>query len=153
MTTFYCLRFETPSTWGARSPYLYPPRTGWPSYNHRHWVPFSLPPTTSRAKVEVFDPTSTRDLRLDSQLNSTRSVEWYNLGADPTENIIPLLMWVAWYHMFQCSGNCTPGAGTRGNTASRTSPIVAWCHRRRRCDLFLCYVCNHCYADQLFTVP
>jgi hypothetical protein len=26
MTTFYCLRFEIPPTWKARSPYLYPPR-------------------------------------------------------------------------------------------------------------------------------
>jgi hypothetical protein len=26
----------------------------------RHWVPISLPPTTRRAKVEVFKPTSTR---------------------------------------------------------------------------------------------
>jgi hypothetical protein len=25
----YCLRFETPPTWRARSPYLYPPGTGW----------------------------------------------------------------------------------------------------------------------------
>jgi hypothetical protein len=24
MTTFYCLRFETPTTWSASSPYLYP---------------------------------------------------------------------------------------------------------------------------------
>jgi hypothetical protein len=31
MTMFYCLRFETPPTWRARSPYLYPPVTGWPS--------------------------------------------------------------------------------------------------------------------------
>jgi hypothetical protein len=30
MTTFYCLRFETPSTWRARAPYLYPPGTGCP---------------------------------------------------------------------------------------------------------------------------
>jgi hypothetical protein len=30
MTTFYCLRFETPPTWRARSPYLYPPGKGWP---------------------------------------------------------------------------------------------------------------------------
>jgi hypothetical protein len=42
MTIFYCLRFETPRTWWSRSPYLYPPGTGWPSYNPRHWVPFSL---------------------------------------------------------------------------------------------------------------
>jgi hypothetical protein len=32
ITTFYCLRFETPPTWRARSPYLYHPGTGWPSY-------------------------------------------------------------------------------------------------------------------------
>jgi hypothetical protein len=40
MTTFYCLRFETPPTWMARCPYLYPPGTGWPSYTPRHWGPF-----------------------------------------------------------------------------------------------------------------
>jgi hypothetical protein len=32
MTIFYCLRFETSPTWRVRSPYLYPPGTGWPSY-------------------------------------------------------------------------------------------------------------------------
>jgi hypothetical protein len=37
------------------------PGTGWPGYTPRHWVPFSSPPTTRRATVEVFDPTSTRD--------------------------------------------------------------------------------------------
>jgi hypothetical protein len=30
--------FETPPTWRARSLYLYPPRTGWPSYTPGHWV-------------------------------------------------------------------------------------------------------------------
>jgi hypothetical protein len=29
MTIFYCFIFETPPTWKARSPYLYPPWTGW----------------------------------------------------------------------------------------------------------------------------
>jgi hypothetical protein len=38
MTTFYCLRFETPTTWRTRSLYLYPPGTGWPGYTPRHWV-------------------------------------------------------------------------------------------------------------------
>jgi hypothetical protein len=61
MTIFYCLRFEIPRTWRARSPYLYPPGTGWPSYTPRHWVPFSSPPTTCRATVEVFESASTRD--------------------------------------------------------------------------------------------
>jgi hypothetical protein len=36
-------------------PYLYPPGTGWPGYNPRHWTPFSSPPTTPRAAVEVFE--------------------------------------------------------------------------------------------------
>jgi hypothetical protein len=31
VTLLYCLRFETPPTWRARSPYLYPPGTGCPS--------------------------------------------------------------------------------------------------------------------------
>jgi hypothetical protein len=29
---------ETPPTWRARFPYLYPPGTGWPSYTLGHWV-------------------------------------------------------------------------------------------------------------------
>jgi hypothetical protein len=53
MTIFYCLRFETLPTWRAKSPYLYPPRNR---------VPFSSPPTTPRATVEVFELASTRDL-------------------------------------------------------------------------------------------
>jgi hypothetical protein len=56
MTVFYCLRFETPPTWRVKSPCLYPPGTGWPSYTPRRWVHFSSPPTTRRATVEVFDP-------------------------------------------------------------------------------------------------
>jgi hypothetical protein len=43
-----------PSTWRARSPYLYSPGTGWPSYTPGHWVPFLSPLTTRRAAVEVF---------------------------------------------------------------------------------------------------
>jgi hypothetical protein len=61
---FYCLRRETPLTWRAWPPYLYPPGTGWPGYTPRHWVPFLSPPTTCRATVEVFDPASTRSLNF-----------------------------------------------------------------------------------------
>jgi hypothetical protein len=50
-----------PPTWRARSPYLYPTRTGWPVYTPSNWVPFLSPPTTRRATVEVFDPASIRD--------------------------------------------------------------------------------------------
>jgi hypothetical protein len=37
---YFTVSFETPPTWMARSLYLYPPGTGWPSYTPRHWVPF-----------------------------------------------------------------------------------------------------------------
>jgi hypothetical protein len=42
-------------------PYLYPPEKWWPGYASRHWVPFSWPPTTRRATVEVFERASTRE--------------------------------------------------------------------------------------------
>jgi hypothetical protein len=51
------------STTPRRCMYLYPPRAERPSYTTRHLVPFSSPPSTRRAKVEVFDPTSTRDIQ------------------------------------------------------------------------------------------
>jgi hypothetical protein len=45
-------------TWRARSPYLYPPETGWPSYTPWHWITFSSSPTTRRATVEIFESAS-----------------------------------------------------------------------------------------------
>jgi hypothetical protein len=61
MTTFYCLIFDTPPTWRAKSPYLYPAGTEWPGYTPGHWVPFSSPATNRRATVEVFEPASKRN--------------------------------------------------------------------------------------------
>jgi hypothetical protein len=53
MTTFYCLRFETPPTWRP-GPHIYiPPEMGGPSYTPTHWVPFPSPFTTRRATVKV----------------------------------------------------------------------------------------------------
>jgi hypothetical protein len=60
MIIFYCLKFETPATWRARSPYLYPPGILRTSYTSRQWVPFSSPRAIRRAMVEVFEPASTR---------------------------------------------------------------------------------------------
>jgi hypothetical protein len=60
MNLFYCLRFETPITWRARSPYLYPPGREGPSYILRHWVPFTSPAMALSITVEVFEPASTR---------------------------------------------------------------------------------------------
>jgi hypothetical protein len=37
-----------PPTLKARTPHLYPPATGWPSYTPRHWVPFSSSLTVSQ---------------------------------------------------------------------------------------------------------
>jgi hypothetical protein len=38
---YFTVSSETPLTWRARFPYLYPPGTGWPSYTPGHWVPFT----------------------------------------------------------------------------------------------------------------
>jgi hypothetical protein len=45
---YLTVSFETPPTWRASFPYLYPPGTGWPSYTPGHWVPFMSPLTTRR---------------------------------------------------------------------------------------------------------
>jgi hypothetical protein len=45
---YFTVSSETPPTWRARSPYLYLPGTGWPSYIPRHWVPLPSPLTTRR---------------------------------------------------------------------------------------------------------
>jgi hypothetical protein len=37
---FTGVRLDTPPTWRARSLYLYPPETGWPSYTTRNWREF-----------------------------------------------------------------------------------------------------------------
>jgi hypothetical protein len=63
---FYCLKFEALPTWITRSPYLYPPGIGWSSCTPTHWVLFSSPPTTSRARVEVFELASTAFLKSKS---------------------------------------------------------------------------------------
>jgi hypothetical protein len=40
VTTFSCLKFETPPTWKARSLYFYPTGIGWPSYTPGTGFPF-----------------------------------------------------------------------------------------------------------------
>jgi hypothetical protein len=44
---YFIVSSETPSTWRARFPYLYPPETGWPSYTPGQWI-FLSPLTTRR---------------------------------------------------------------------------------------------------------
>jgi hypothetical protein len=76
MTTIYCLRFETPLTWRARSPHLYSPRTGWSSYTPRHWVPFSSPCRTCTAMVEVSNAASTWENTRQCQSQSQSKSLW-----------------------------------------------------------------------------
>jgi hypothetical protein len=58
VTIFYYLGFENPPTWKARSPYLYPTGTGWPSYTPRHWVPFSSPGYLGRQSESLYIPSA-----------------------------------------------------------------------------------------------
>jgi hypothetical protein len=88
VTIIYCLRFETPPTWRARSLYLHPPRTEWPTYTPRYWVPFSSPPTTRRATVEVFESATTR-------------------GSSNKSNTPPILPNTSYKHFAQTSRNTT----------------------------------------------
>jgi hypothetical protein len=93
MTIFYCLKFEIPSTWRTKSPYLYPPGKVWPGYTPRHWVLFTSPPTTRRATVEVFDPTSTREW-TDSVLNLFQLYHLYTDGVESTVHCCtPSFLW------------------------------------------------------------
>jgi hypothetical protein len=76
MAIFYCLRFETPAIWRTKSPCLYPPGTGWPSYTPRHWVPFSSPPLLERLFCPFYNPTAWAAARNSS---STRTDAWIRL--------------------------------------------------------------------------
>jgi hypothetical protein len=111
----------------ARSPYLYPIGTRWPSYTPRHWVPFLLPFTTCRAMVEVI-PTSIHTLEDPS------TMPWC-INSMPTKyetlppTVPPLLVFVflaaeAW------TGRVESYVTTNGESASLSwnkAPI--WCLR------------------------
>jgi hypothetical protein len=61
----------------SQVPYFYAPGTGCPGYTPRHWVPFSSPPTTRRATVEVFDPCSARvTSTLKIECSQLQTVPW-----------------------------------------------------------------------------
>jgi hypothetical protein len=68
MTTFYCLRFETPQNLEGQVPVFISPRNRVAQLYPQALVPFSSPPTTRRATVEVFEPVSKRGLDTKSKL-------------------------------------------------------------------------------------
>jgi hypothetical protein len=100
MTIFYCLMFDTPPTWRARSPYLYPPGTGWPSFIPRHWVPFSSPPTTPT--VEISEPASTWEGQLHQHKAGYINKAWDKSNARVKTNIKELRTHDP-YHLCQCT--------------------------------------------------
>jgi hypothetical protein len=79
---------------GGPSPRIYiSQEQGDPVISSRHWVPFSSPPTTRRATVEVFGPVATRRLPKNS-LNS--SANWpclQHFGTDRVENVTSILLY------------------------------------------------------------
>jgi hypothetical protein len=86
------------------TPYLYPPGTGWPGYTPRQWAPFSSPPTTRGATVEVFDPASTRDSALIwSHLRVSQSQSYVTTdgqSASLSWNKAPI--WGLWPDFYSC---------------------------------------------------
>jgi hypothetical protein len=60
----------------SQAPYSYPSRTEWPSYTHRHWVPFSSSPTTRRTTVEVFELASTKSESYVTTDGQSASLSW-----------------------------------------------------------------------------
>jgi hypothetical protein len=65
----------------ARSPYLYPPGTGWFSCTPRYLVKISSLSTNRRATVELLEPASTREPLAPSRTTT--------LGADHTTTMLP----------------------------------------------------------------
>jgi hypothetical protein len=55
---YFTVSSETPPTWRARFPYLYPPGAGWLSYTPGHWVPFMLSLTTRLIRLASCDSQS-----------------------------------------------------------------------------------------------
>jgi hypothetical protein len=53
----------------------------------RHWVPFSPPPTTCRATVEVFEPSSTRDTTRCFELSCLQ-----HLGTGHVKNAVSIVI-------------------------------------------------------------
>jgi hypothetical protein len=112
LTIFYGLRSHTPPSWRARSPYLYPPGTGWPSYIPRHWVPFSSPPATRRDTGEVFETASTWDAPTTYPQSCSLATA---LVLSP---VYTLVAW-QWVYMSQYIRSCPPYLDANNPSATR----------------------------------
>jgi hypothetical protein len=91
--SYFTVTFETPPAWRARSPYLYPPGTGWPSYTPfpfrrlillagLRWKYCNPPPRGSFLNSEVkLRPTVNRPVRLGVRLPSRTRDQFFSLLA------------------------------------------------------------------------
>jgi hypothetical protein len=50
---YYTVSSETPQTWRAKFPYLYPLGIGWPSYTPGHWDPLTSSLTTRLLPISL----------------------------------------------------------------------------------------------------
>jgi hypothetical protein len=135
-TRFTVLDSRLP-TWRARSPYLYRPGTRWPSYKPRHWVPFSSPPTTLRATVEVFDLVSTRDLTCQQSKSTSKFLyDWRFTAIQFVLASSPLRLTTRFF-LFQ-QNSC-------GNSPYVTSSLT----RRWVCLLWICLAFRQVYISHI----
>jgi hypothetical protein len=143
VTTFYCLRFETPPARRARSLYLYPPGTGRLGYIPRNWVRFrrllrlaglrwkySNPPPRGRLFVNALlslESVSESYVTTDGQ---SASLSWnkvpiWGLRSDfyYCQTVAGLLIWTAFSNE-RTGLSFTTAAGSRQHSHSRVR--VPW---------------------------
>jgi hypothetical protein len=86
---YFTVSSETPPTWRARSLYLYPPWTRWPSYTPRHWVPFSRLLRLTGTTVEVLYMSHVLCI---CNIYNNSIVATHGCCSDYIENIVPLVL-------------------------------------------------------------
>jgi hypothetical protein len=79
---YFTVSSETPTTWRARFPYLYPPGTGWHSYSPGRWVPYFISKPVSkhwRHRIVTYQQKTHRRLsRLTLQSYSRMFIEKFH---------------------------------------------------------------------------
>jgi hypothetical protein len=84
-------QIRDPPNLEGQVPVLISPGKRWPSYIPRHWIPFLSLPTTRRATVEVFKPTSTQGIpHCQSQSQSQNYVTTDRQSASLSWNKAPV---------------------------------------------------------------
>jgi hypothetical protein len=158
LITIFCCQIRQSPTWRARSPCLYPPGRVGSTYIPRHWVSFSLPPTTRRATVEIFEPTKVK-VKIEVCSLLPISSSWRQAPPDPrpeflfsnwTLAVIVLMYHALWreegfvsYEYVWPFVNCTFGTYSmllkNFPFALYTSPLPVQALRSRSCLFYVSY--------------